>query len=157
MSRNRFRVLALCLSLGVAVPLWAADDEQQKIPRHPAVAGADWTAVTSVVVELDDNNYEPNELSFKWGKPYKLVLKNRGGAAHDMVGGSFFAKDVIALYMVNSKVGRVTADDVSSIYIRPKNETEVWFVPVKKGAYDFFCSIPGHREAGMEGNIKIVD
>lgn len=118
---------------------------------------ADWKNVTEVAIELDDNNYEPSNLTFRLGKPYKLLLKNRGGASHDMVGGSFFDKDVIALYMINSKVGRVTADDVSSIYIRPKNDTEIWFVPIRKGSFSFFCSLPGHREAGMEGEIRIVD
>ena len=151
--RNIFLAGILCVPL----PGLAADDDTQKIAKHPAVAAADWMAVTTLTVELDDNNYEPSEIILKRGRPYKLLLKNIGGAAHDMVGGSLFQKDVIALHMINTRVGRVTADDISSVYIRPKQEAEVWFVPLEKGEYSFFCSIPGHREAGMEGGVKIVD
>ena len=80
-----------------------------------------------------------------------------GLLSNSFVGGTFFQKDVIALRMVSTKFGRVTADDISSIYIRPKQEAELWFVPLKKGDYSFICTIPGHREDGMEGDIRIVD
>jgi uncharacterized cupredoxin-like copper-binding protein len=158
---NRTELIRLIGVVAILAALFAvparADDETQKIAQHPAIAAADWSKVKTVVVELDDNNYEPNDLTLKRGTPYKLVLKNIGKAAHDMVGGSLFDKDVTALRMVNTLVGRVTADTISSVYIRPKQEAEVWIVPLKPGSYSFFCSIPGHREAGMEGGIKIVD
>lgn len=158
--------MSICLSRTISLvalivcllpPSYAADDETQKIALHPAVIDADWSKVTEVVVELDDNSYEPHNLRFSVGKPYKMLLKNIGGAAHDMVGGSLFNEQVMALRMINTRVGRVTAENISSVYIRPKQEAEVWFVPLKKGTYSFFCSIPGHREAGMEGGVAITD
>jgi uncharacterized cupredoxin-like copper-binding protein len=151
--------------LRAALVLWAAlvttsalaDEETQKIPQHPAIAAADWSKVKTVTIELDDNNYEPSDLTLKRGAPYNLVLKNIGKAAHDIVSGSLFDKDVAALRMINTVVGRVTAENISSVFIRPKQAAEVWIVPLKTGTYSFFCSIPGHREAGMEGRIHIVD
>lgn len=135
----------------------AADDEEQVLKQHPALAAVKWDVATEIVVDLDDDNYEPGEITLKRGMAYRLRLKNIGVKAHDMVGGSFFEADAIALKMVSSKVGRVTADHINSVYIRPKNEAEVWFVALKVGVYSFFCSIPGHREAGMEGVVKIVE
>lgn len=135
----------------------AADDETQEIRQHPAVAKANWAEVIEVLVELGDNNYEPNELKLKIGMPYKLRLKNMGNASHDMVGGTFFSPEVIALKMVNTRVGRVSADNINAIYIRPKNEAELWFVPLKKGEFSFVCSIPGHADSGMTGTVIIGD
>ncbi len=148
-------------SFALAVALFAglarADEDTQAMPQHPAIVAADWSKVTTIVIELDDNNYEPSELTLKRGTPYKLVLKNIGKTAHDMVSGSLFDKDVTALRMVNTLVGRVTAENIRSVYIRPKQEAEIWIVPLKAGLYGFFCSITGHREAGMEGGIRISD
>jgi uncharacterized cupredoxin-like copper-binding protein len=157
LTRSNLPWASLLLAASLTAAPALADDETQKITQHPAIAAADWSKVQTVVIELDDNNYEPNDLTLKRGTPYKLVLKNIGKAAHDIVSGSLFDKEVTALRMVNTVVGRVTADNISSVFIRPKQETEVWIVPLKPGNYSFFCSIPGHREAGMEGGIKIAD
>ena len=148
---------ATLVGMALPSPALCADDEQQGLKLHPAVVAADWAQVKELLIELADHNFEPNELTLKRGVPYMLRLKNTGSTAHDMVGGTFFGRDVIALRMVNSRVGRVTADDISSIYIRPKNDTELWFVPLKTGVFSFVCSIPGHKESGMEGQVRIVD
>ena len=145
------------LALTLSSPVVAAEDEEQVLKQHPALATVKWDVAKEIVVDLDDHNYVPGEIVLKRGMAYRLRLKNIGVKAHDMVGGSFFEEDAIALKMVNTKVGRVTADHINSVYIRPKNEAEVWFVALKVGEFSFFCSIPGHREAGMEGIVKIVD
>lgn len=145
------------LALAFVIPAVAAEDEEQVLRQHPALATVKWDAVKEIVVELDDDNYAPGKIILKRGMAYRLRLKNIGVKAHDMVGGSFFEEDAIALKMVSTKVGRVTADHINSVYIRPKNEAEVWFVALKVGEFSFFCSIPGHREAGMEGVVRIVD
>ncbi len=135
----------------------AADDEEQVLKLHPALVNVKWDAAKEIVVDLDDDNYDPPEIVLKRGMAYRVRLKNIGVKAHDMVGGSFFEEDAIALKMINTKVGRVTANHINSVYIKPKNEAEVWFVALKAGHFSFFCSIPGHREAGMEGVVKILD
>ncbi len=147
-------LLALTL---VSPAVLAAEDEKQVLKQHPALANVNWDAAKEIVVDLDDNNYEPGEIVLKRGLPYRLRLTNIGVQAHDMVGGSFFEENAIALKMINTRVGRVTADRINSVYIKSKNEAEIWFVALKTGQYTFFCSIPGHREAGMEGIVKIVD
>ena len=82
-----------------------------------------------------------------------VKLKNVGGEAHDMVGGSFF--DAIVARMTNSRTGRVVTPYLRSIYVSPRQEIEIWFVAVRPGSYEFFCSLPGHRDAGMEGEVII--
>lgn len=136
---------------------FAVSDEEQVLRQHPALATVKWDTAKEITVNLDDDSYEPGEIVLKRGMPYRVHLKNIGEKSHDMVGGSFFEEEAIALKMVSTKVGRVTADRINSVYIRPKNEAEVWLVALKVGEFSFFCSIPGHRDAGMEGLVKIVD
>lgn len=145
-----------CALLGTS-PHALSGDGVQQVPQHRVVADADWSTVTEITVELHDNTYEPHQLTLKVGHPYIITLKNVGKVSHDMVGGTLFRQDVIALRMVSSKVGRITADSINSVYIRPKQEAEIWFVPIKTGSYSFICTIPGHREDGMEGDVRIVD
>ncbi len=38
----------------------------------------------------------------------------------------------------------------------PANETETVSFEAKPGTYTFICSIPGHRESGMEGTITVL-
>ena len=163
-SPSPLHPLMLVLAMSVAVNGLAAkvepgrsDEEQVGLKYHPAVASADWTSPEEIQVELADDTYSPSDIRLKRGKPYVIRLKNIGGSSHDMAGGSFFGKDVIALRAIATKVGRITADDVSSVYIRPKQEAELWFVPIKTGTFSFICSVPGHIENGMEGTITVVD
>lgn len=134
----------------------AADGAAENVDGHPAIRATDWDATTEIVIELGDHSYAPDELTLQVGKPYKLLLKNVGGVSHDMVGGSLFDEHTVALRMVSSKVGRVVADHIRSVYLRPQNDTELWIVPLKEGEYSFFCSLPFHREDGMEGVVRIV-
>lgn len=48
------------------------------------------------------------------------------------------------------------ADYVNSVYVRSHNRIELWRVPLRGGEYSFYCSLPGHREDGMEGLVRIV-
>lgn len=158
MNKSVFGSLGgVLLALTMSSSALAADDEEQVLKQHPALVDVKWDEAREIVVELDDDNYEPGNILLRRGMPYRLRLKNIGIKAHDMVGGSFFEENAIALKMVSTKVGRVTADRINSVYVRPKNETEIWFVALKAGEFSFFCSIPSHREAGMEGVIKIAD
>lgn len=150
----RASILAALVCIAPAVP--AADADSAGVHLHPALVGIDWSGATEIEIALQDHHYEPEQIALKRGQPYRLVLKNVGAVAHDMVGGSLLSESVIALRMVNSNAGRVLADYVNSVYVRSKNTIELWLVPLKEGEYSFYCSLPGHRDDGMEGVVRII-
>lgn len=150
------RAVTLAALVCIAPVAPAADADSDGIHLHPALAGIDWSGATEIEIALQDHHYEPEQISLKRGQPYRLVLKNVGAVAHDMVGGSLLNESVIALRMVNSNAGRVLADYVNSVYVRSRNSIELWLVPLKEGEYSFYCSLPGHRDDGMEGVVRII-
>lgn len=117
------------------------------------LGNVNWAEAREIEVDLDDHSYSPENLRLQKGLPYVLKMKNVGSVPHDLVGGSFFR--AIVARMTSSASGRVVTPYVHSIYVRTRNTVELWFVPVTAGTYDFFCSLPGHREDGMEGKIII--
>lgn len=150
-----FRKTALILLMSLAFPASALIDEFQKIdPKADKIlSNINWDQATTVEINLQDHDFTPSDLVFLRGKPYIMKLKNVGVQAHDMVGGSFF--QAIVVKMVNSCSGRIVTPYLQSIYVRSKQEIEVWFVPTRTGQFSFHCSLPGHREAGMEDEVVI--
>jgi len=156
LRRCAVRAVSGLLLAAAATAVAYAHHPSPNVGAQAAVAAADWSEAIEVVIDLGDHHYAPSEFTLKLGRPYKISLRNVGATSHDMVGGSFFDAEAIALRMVSSSAGRVIADNVNSIYVRPKHDIDLWLVPLKEGEYSFFCSLPGHRDDGMEGVVRVV-
>jgi nitrite reductase (NO-forming) len=70
------------------------------------------------------------------GETVQINLINGEGAQHDVVIDQYAARSAI----VNGK-------NASSTFS---------FVATKVGEFDYYCSIPGHRQAGMQGLIQVM-
>ena len=70
------------------------------------------------------------------GETVQVNLVNGEGAQHDIVVDQYAARSAI----VNGK-------NASSTFS---------FVASKVGEFDYYCSIPGHRQAGMQGQIQVL-
>lgn len=150
------RLITLVLPALIATgPAFALTDDFQRIDPKAAhiLEGIDWQTATSVEVDLADHDFAPSEMVLERGRPYILTLHNVGAQAHDMVGGSFF--QAIVVRMANTPSGRIVTPYLKSIYVRSQQRIEIWFVPTRAGKFSFFCSLPGHRDAGMEGTVEI--
>jgi nitrite reductase (NO-forming) len=81
-----------------------------------------------------DGSVNP-ELFLHQGERVQINLINGEGAAHDIV---------VDLYGVRSN--RVVGKGAS---------TSISFVADRTGSFAYYCSVPGHREAGMHGRLRI--
>lgn len=95
----------------------------------PPVAGA-----RMVEVAATDFSFGPAEIAVKAGEVVNLRLVNQGVAAHDLV------IPALGIWLLaapgQSMITGVTFD-------RP-------------GEYEFYCSVPGHRDVGMIGRIVVA-
>lgn len=75
-------------------------------------------------------------LSVHEGETVQINLINGEGAQHDIVVDQYAARTNLVLGIGASSTLSFTAD--------------------KAGEFIYFCSVPGHREAGMEGRIQVA-
>ena len=96
--------------------------------------------------------FEPNHLEFIPGNRYNLKLSNPSPQKH-----YFTAKDFAdATWTQKVEAGNVEIKgNIHELELKPGAAAEWVFVPIKPGKYTLRCTIAGHTEAGMKGEIVI--
>ena len=123
----------------------------QDVPT--VLAGVNWSEAQSVTVQLSDYQFEPSELVFEEGAPYRLVLRNVSTGSHTFVSEGFF--QAIAARKLISHDGEIATPYLKTIEVPSQTEKELHFVAVRKGTYPLECSVLLHDSFGMEGQISI--
>jgi uncharacterized cupredoxin-like copper-binding protein len=76
-------------------------------------------------------SYDPDAIAVEAGN-VEVVLHNDGTVLHDLrIGGEPFVLEAAAGQVATSQV------------------------PLDPGSYELFCSLPGHRDAGMVGVLEV--
>lgn len=89
-----------------------------------------------IVVNAEEFSFSQSNIKLKKGQKVTIRLVNQGGAPHD------FVVDELGI-----KSNRLRSGEVE----------DITFTPDKVGKFAFYCSVPGHRQAGMEGVIEVVE
>ena len=108
--------------------------------------------------------YDPNELVFKTGKLYKLIIKNESDSKHYFT-STLFAKSIftrkVQVSLNNKKVAEIKGI-INNVEVWPNHQLEWWFVPIKTGVFkDLYCNVKdtktnlSHADMGMVGTIII--
>ncbi len=139
-------ILSIFVLTGCATADYAEDASER-------VKSADWSKMKIVTVKLSEYKFDPSTIVFKTGMPYKLQIKNTGNEKHYFVSEGFFK--AIATRKTQSSDGEIKAPYFTAIEVFPDRSIDLYFVPVKEGAYSLICTIKGHAELGMIGNIIV--
>jgi uncharacterized cupredoxin-like copper-binding protein len=118
------------------------------------LAGTEITEVNvSLGTETGELVFVPNHLEFIVGKPYQIHLTNPSPSKH-----YFTSKDFAdASWTKNVKAADVEVKGaIHELELKPLAEAKWSLVPMKPGKYELHCSIKGHAEAGMVGEIVIL-
>lgn len=120
-----------------------------------------WDEATRVEIsahEVSDDmfHFMPSSLEFQAGKPYILVMKSAEGnqEKHYFHVPDFYK--AIATRKAQTAHAEYKAPYFDDFELKVNGEVELYFVPVIEGEYEMWCTIPGHRDKGMEGTFKIV-
>jgi len=97
--------------------------------------------------------YIPAKVDVKRGEQIRFIITNAGEIPHEFVLAS--EADNLKHAEMMKKNPEMEHDDPNSKTIQPKKKAEIVWRFSKAGAFEFACLIPGHREAGMIGNIAV--
>ena len=114
--------------------------EETRTAGTPGAGGGGGAAVPAgevaqeVTVAMHDIFFEPKEITIPANTNVKFILPNQGAAAHNF---------------------SIPDQDIS-VDVAP-GETKDVVVNLPAGEYAFDCNVPGHKEAGMIGTLKVVE
>jgi uncharacterized cupredoxin-like copper-binding protein len=108
----------------------------------PATAAAAKPAGAGTEVKFvgTDLKFTPNKATGKVGQVYTIVLDNKGLIEHDIA--------------FPGLKGTSSAPD-AKVLVKPGETGKMDVTFSEAGTYEFVCTIPGHKEAGMKGTMTI--
>ena len=104
------------------------------------------------VISLDaiDMNYSTNKIIVEKDREITLTLTNLDNIEHDI------EINVPSLPKKNeSHHNHETGSNVIHLHASPKSTETLTFTPIESGVYEFYCTIPGHKEFGMIGQFIV--
>lgn len=103
-----------------------------------AAAGGDPT--TSIeILGTDGLDFDETAFTVPVGEEVTVELTSEPAVEHDFV------------------IEDVDGQDVEVVHADPGETETGTFTLDDTGTYTFYCSIPGHRQGGMEGTLAVVD
>ena len=90
--------------------------------------------VRGITVEGDEYAFSPESITVEAGERIRLTFKNMGNLPHN------FAIDELG---------------ISTKTIAGGNSDTIEFTAETTGTFAFYCSIAGHRQLGMEGELEV--
>src|SRR5687767_9123461 len=118
-----------------------------------AGAGASQAGATELTVEATDFAYNPASITVPVGQPVTLTFKNTGKVEHDFVVDKMNVTDVEASdsgAAMHHQMGD-TPDYDLHFFAGAGDTATLQFTALEPGTYEIFCTIEGHKAAGMIG------
>lgn len=106
-------------------------------------------------IELTANAmaFGSRELTLEQGKTYRLVFNNSDAVEHD------FAIDKIPVKIVTEghEAGHGSSPKKADLHVHSDagKKESVEFTPTEAGTYTFYCTVAGHKDAGMVGQLVV--
>jgi uncharacterized cupredoxin-like copper-binding protein len=123
-----------------------------------ACGGGSSQPITEIVLDATDFAYSPVTVTITAGEPVLVTLKNIGVVEHDFVIEKI-TSDVVMMQDHGSDAhhahGAEKAYDVH-FSAQPGEASMVQLTVSEPGTYTFFCSVAGHKEAGMLGELIVL-
>ena len=134
--KGRLMKRALLVGFLALLPVLAACTSAATNRPPGATAPGSGAPQQITVKAMDTMKFDPPTLSAKAGQPIQLTLDNTGQLVHD--------------FAITEGVSQPI-----KISAQPGQNAVIIFAIDKPGSYTYFCSEPGHEQAGMKGTLTV--
>jgi len=110
------------------------------------------TEPKTITLALNEFQFQPADITVNVGQPVKLVLKNTGTVLHDFVSTDAMVT-VIEEHGAEHEMGGMHTTMHAAVDAGQQSTLE--FKATQAGTYTFYCTIAGHKEAGMTGTLIV--
>lgn len=127
----------------------------------------------TIQVEMGEMFFSPNGIDVKAGETIRFVISNTGDFVHEFnIGTQQMHEDHAEEMMMMMENGVLEADrinhammnaadmahdDANSMLLEPGTSDEVIWTFSGTATLEISCNVPGHRESGMRGDVRISD
>lgn len=122
--------------------------------------------VVGVTITLNDVHYDLETIEVEAGNVLVLTLINEGALVHDLVIDELPMAGPPHVHTMeeagsehehnDSATGESEGPDLH-VAAAPGTISTATLTPTAPGRYSFYCSVSGHREAGMEGVLVVTE
>jgi len=106
----------------------------------------------TINVQPSQYSYDPAKIVLEKGRSISLILQNNDFIEHDI--------EIKNIPIENINTGthdeHATGSEDFHLHASAQEQTKLTFTPVQEGSYEFYCTIPGHKEKGMIGLLVVT-
>ncbi len=143
-------IVILLLALGTVVLAACSSQESVVTPTEPV----------EVTLNATDIAYDKNRIEVVAGRPVSLTLHNAGVLEHDfsiveMPRSGEVMEDDTENEMAGHDMSNVTEEMDVHVAAPTDQSNTIEFTPTTPGEYEYYCTVAGHKEAGMVGTLVV--
>ena len=115
------------------------------------------TASRSIEVTMSDLAFEPPELRMARGERVELRLANRGAMEHDLTVDQMPVNDMRMTGGMGGgeHAGHGGGGATLHMALAADGAGTLAFEPTEAGQFEYYCTVEGHRAAGMVGALLV--
>jgi uncharacterized cupredoxin-like copper-binding protein len=119
---------------------------------------ADQGNVQAITLIARDIEFDPQTIEVAAGQRVELTLRNEGVLEHDFSIMHIHAEDIDEhSHASDIHAGHMAVTEEPDLHVvATGGETgSLRFTPMEAGTFEFYCAVPGHKEAGMTGTLVV--
>ena len=146
--------ILLALTALSALPLRSHSHEQHTHQSHAAGEPGDPQKPSRTIeVGMTEMAYAPARIEVKRGEQVRFVIRNIGATDHEFLLAT--TEENLRHGEAMQKNPDMEHAEPNGVRLAPEKSAEIVWKFTKAGTFEYSCLIPGHREAGMIGQVLV--